>query len=199
MLVYTPLLIALAVAQAEGGGRTDSDRSARPAAGACIADADARDGICRAPAAEELTAEVAPELNVLQLPLETCSEDPLTGFYRNGRCATGADDRGIHVVCAEMTKAFLEFSRSRGNDLITAVPRYRFPGLKPGQRWCLCAARYAEAVRANVAPPVVLEATHAVALRSVSLQTLQRNTTVAPRRASDERSRSESESPRSNP
>ncbi|MEM7678965.1 MAG: DUF2237 domain-containing protein, partial [Myxococcota bacterium] len=84
------------------------------------------------------------------------------------------DDRGVHVVCAQMTAAFLNFSKRRGNDLMTPAPRYRFPGLKPGQRWCLCAARFAEAVAAGVAPPVVLDATHASALKTIAMKTLQK-------------------------
>ncbi len=93
-------------------------------------------------------------------PLETCSMNPLTGFYRTGCYETGADDRGMHVVCAEVTEAFLAFSASRGNDVRTPRPEYGFPGLNPGDRWCLCASRWQEALDAGVAPPVILAATH---------------------------------------
>ena len=96
--------------------------------------------------------------------LETCSTDPVTGFYRSGCCDTGEHDAGVHVVCAVMTEAFLQFSYARGNDLITPNSMYQFPGLKPGDRWCLCAMRWQEALQAGVAPPVVLKATHIGAL-----------------------------------
>jgi len=111
--------------------------------------------------------------NVLGTPLQTCCTDPVTGFYRNGRCDTGPEDRGTHVVCAIMTREFLEFSRSRGNDLITPIPAYDFPGLKPGDGWCLCALRWREALKAGVAPPVHLERTHSKALEYVSLEDLK--------------------------
>lgn len=110
--------------------------------------------------------------NVLGTELLDCSLDPLTGFFRDGRCRTGADDRGVHAVCARVTAEFLAFSRSRGNDLTTPVPAMRFPGLEPGDRWCLCAARWREALDAGVAPPVVLEATHVSALEFVDLADL---------------------------
>jgi uncharacterized protein (DUF2237 family) len=110
--------------------------------------------------------------NVLGEPLQTCCTSPMTGFYRTGRCDTGPGDDGIHVVCAQMTREFLQFSRSRGNDLSTPVPEYGFPGLKPGDRWCLCAARWKEAMEAGVAPPVVLAATHVSAIEFVSLEEL---------------------------
>jgi hypothetical protein len=112
--------------------------------------------------------------NVLGEPLQGCSQAPMTGFFRTGCCDTGPEDRGLHVVCAQVTAEFLAFSRRRGNDLITPVPAYRFPGLKPGDRWCLCAARWREALQAGVAPPVVLAATHERALEVVSLQDLKR-------------------------
>jgi hypothetical protein len=111
--------------------------------------------------------------NVVGTDLEPCSTDPLTGFYRDGDCRTGADDRGVHVVCARVTEEFLAFSRSRGNDLTTPVPAYRFPGLEPGDRWCLCASRWKEAHEAGVAPPVILEATHMSALEFVDRSTLE--------------------------
>ena len=113
--------------------------------------------------------------NVLGTELEPCSAEPLTGFYRDGCCRTGADDAGLHVVCARMTAAFLEFSRTRGNDLITPRPEFLFPGLQPGDQWCLCAARWQEALDAGVAPPVVLESTHISALEFVQLDDLMRH------------------------
>jgi len=96
----------------------------------------------------------------------------MTGFFRNGCCDTGAGDFGVHTVCAVMTPEFLLFSRSRGNDLITPHPEFGFPGLKPGDRWCLCAARWKEAFDAGFAPPVVLEATHMATLEFVDLEEL---------------------------
>ena len=111
--------------------------------------------------------------NVLGGPLQCCCTDPMTGFYRDGLCRTGAGDMGAHVVCAEMTADFLEFTKARGNDLSTPVPMYRFPGLKPGDRWCLCASRWKEAMDAGMAPKVALEATHASALEYVSLSDLK--------------------------
>ncbi len=111
-------------------------------------------------------------LNVFGQPLQPCSLEPLTGYYRDGCCATGPDDLGRHVVCAIMTAEFLEFSRARGNDLITPRPEYRFPGLQPGNRWCLCALRWKEALEAGVAPPVVLESTNEAALRYVRMEDL---------------------------
>jgi uncharacterized protein (DUF2237 family) len=112
--------------------------------------------------------------NVLGTPLRNCSTDPLTGFFRTGCCDTGADDLGVHVVCAEVTAEFLAFSASRGNDLSTPNPWFGFPGLRPGDRWCLCASRWKEALEAGVAPPVVLEATHMAALEFVDLDDLKR-------------------------
>jgi uncharacterized protein (DUF2237 family) len=112
-------------------------------------------------------------VNVLGGDLAPCSFRPLTGFYRDGYCRTGAGDAGVHVVCAVMTAEFLEFTRSRGNDLVTPQPQWMFPGLEPGDRWCLVAARWQEALEAGVAPPVVLEATHASALEFVSLTDLE--------------------------
>ncbi len=112
-------------------------------------------------------------LNVLGEPLQLCCSNPMTGFFRDGSCRTGPEDLGTHVVCARMTAAFLEFTRSRGNDLSTPRPEYQFPGLKPGDRWCLCALRWREACEAGVAPPVELGATHAKALEWVSLELLR--------------------------
>lgn len=114
-----------------------------------------------------------PALNVLGEPLVACSYDPLTGFYRDGCCHTDEHDHGTHVVCARMTQEFLDFSRARGNDLITPRPEYRFRGLKPGDRWCLCVSRWKEALDAGLAPPVVLACTHAKALEVVTLQELR--------------------------
>jgi hypothetical protein len=111
--------------------------------------------------------------NVLGEPLETCSERPKTGFTRSGSCETGPEDLGSHTVCAQVTRDFLEFSRGRGNDLGTPVPAFGFPGLKPGDRWCLCAARWQEALEAGVAPRVALRATHERALDVVSLADLK--------------------------
>lgn len=110
--------------------------------------------------------------NVLGGPLMACCFSPLTGYFRDGWCHTVADDRGSHVICAKVTREFLEFSRQRGNDLETPVPEYRFPGLKPGDRWCLCALRWREALVAGLAPPVVLESTHERALLFVTLEEL---------------------------
>jgi uncharacterized protein (DUF2237 family) len=111
--------------------------------------------------------------NVLGTDLEPCCFQPVTGFYRDGFCRTGADDEGVHTVCAEMTREFLEFSRAAGNDLITPVPEFHFPGLRPGDRWCLCVERWAEALAAGVAPPVILEACHMSAIEFVSLDDLK--------------------------
>jgi uncharacterized protein (DUF2237 family) len=111
--------------------------------------------------------------NVLGGELQSCGTDPMTGFYRDGCCETGAEDGGVHTVCAVVTAEFLEFSKEAGNDLMTPGPG--FPGLRPGDRWCLCASRWAEAREAGVAPPVVLEATHARTLEWVDLADLQRS------------------------
>ena len=115
-----------------------------------------------------------PDRNVLGGPLAVCSSAPTTGFFRDGCCNTGAEDVGIHVICARMTREFLDFERSRGNDLVTPVPEAQFPGLVPGDRWCLCASRWREALEAGVAPPIILEATHEEALAIVSLADLRR-------------------------
>ena len=111
--------------------------------------------------------------NVMGGELEPCSIDPVTGFFRNGCCETSHEDRGIHTVCAVMTAEFLAFSRSVGNDLSTPVPAFGFPGLKPGDRWCLCAPRWKEALDAGVAPPVVLAATHEETLAITPLGVLK--------------------------
>ncbi|MCU0708278.1 MAG: DUF2237 domain-containing protein [Pirellula sp.] len=111
--------------------------------------------------------------NVLGTVLQSCSVDPMTGFFRDGCCRSGAEDLGLHLVCAQVTDNFLEFSKRRGNDLITPVPEFHFPGLKAGDRWCLCVLRWREALEAGVAPPVVLEATHVSTLEFVDLEDLQ--------------------------
>ncbi len=111
--------------------------------------------------------------NVLGEVLELCSLKPLTGFTRNGQCETGPQDSGSHTVCAEVTREFLDYSRSKGNDLITPVPAFGFPGLRPGDRWCLCAARWREALEAGCAPRVALRCTHERALEVVSLDDLK--------------------------
>jgi uncharacterized protein (DUF2237 family) len=109
--------------------------------------------------------------NVLGTDLRCCCTYPLTGFYRDGYCRTGPGDTGLHTVCARMTEEFLDFSCSRGNDLV--IPHPNFPGLKEGDRWCLCVTRWKEALEAGVAPPVDLEATHSSALEFVNLEELQ--------------------------
>jgi uncharacterized protein len=111
--------------------------------------------------------------NVLGGALETCSVNPLTGFFRDGCCATGPHDHGSHTVCAIMTADFLQYSREQGNDLITPRPEYDFPGLKAGDRWCVCVSRWKEAFNAGVAPKVNLASTHEAALRVVRLEDLQ--------------------------
>ena len=115
------------------------------------------------------------EQNILSTPLRACSTDPMTGFYRDGYCRTGSNDRGVHVVCAEMTKEFLAYTKAQGNDLSSPSPQYGFPGLNPGDKWCLCAARWAEANTASVAPTVILEATSKSALTQIAFSTLKAN------------------------
>lgn len=111
--------------------------------------------------------------NVLGTPLVACSYAPLAGYLRDGCCQTLPDDSGLHVVCARVTQAFLDFSVAQGNDLVTPRPEYRFRGLKPGDRWCVCASRWKEAYDAGVAPPVVLESTHERALDIIDLDVLK--------------------------
>ena len=111
--------------------------------------------------------------NVLGGALEACSLAPRTGFYRDGCCNTGPEDAGLHVVCARVTRAFLEFAREQGNDLVTPAPQYAFPGLTPGDRWCVCVATWRQAYEAGVAPPVVLAATHEETLAVVPLAILK--------------------------
>jgi uncharacterized protein (DUF2237 family) len=122
-----------------------------------------------------LEKTVAESKNVLGGDLQTCSLNPKTGFFRDGDCRTGNEDVGTHVVCAQVTAEFLEFTKSRGNDLSTPVPEFDFPGLKPGDRWCLCALRWREAFEAGAAPRVVLMATHEAVLKYVDLADLKRH------------------------
>lgn len=112
--------------------------------------------------------------NVLGGPLQTCSDRPLTGFFRDGCCNTNDEDVGAHVVCVRVTQDFLEFSAARGNDLITPHPEFGFPGLQPGDRWCLCAMRWVEALKAGVAPRLVLAATHESMLEFAPLEELKK-------------------------
>ena len=112
-------------------------------------------------------------LNVLGLPLDTCSCDPMTGWYRDGSCNTDDSDRGSHTVCCVVTKDFLEFAKSQGNDLITPAPQFSFPGLKPGDSWCVCARTWLAALQAGLGCPIVLEATHQKALEVVSIELLE--------------------------
>ena len=113
--------------------------------------------------------------NVFGEPIEVCSLNPTTGFYRSGCCETGPEDVGVHTICVEVTKEFLAFSKARGNDLSTPRPEYGFPGLNPGDRWCLCAERWQEALAAGVAPRVVLAATHEATLEIAELADLKRH------------------------
>ncbi|MEO8387919.1 MAG: DUF2237 domain-containing protein [Polaromonas sp.] len=113
--------------------------------------------------------------NVLGTELVPCSYDPLTGYFRDGCCNTDASDAGSHLVCVRVTREFLAFSASRGNDLSTPQPAYRFAGLEPGHRWCLCANRWREALEAGMAPPVILESTHSKALEFVTLAQLEKH------------------------
>ncbi|MBL8889209.1 MAG: DUF2237 domain-containing protein [Planctomycetaceae bacterium] len=110
--------------------------------------------------------------NVLGTELEECSRDPLTGFFRDGKCNTCGEDTGMHTVCVVATAEFLEFSRLAGNDLSTPMPQYRFPGLQPGDRWCVCLPRWLEALDAGVAPKLVLKATHISAIEHIDLEVL---------------------------
>jgi uncharacterized protein (DUF2237 family) len=128
----------------------------------------------------------ADALNVFGRPLAPCSLEPRTGFFRDGCCRSDPEDRGLHVVCAVMTADFLTFSRARGNDLSTPMPEYDFPGLKPGDRWCLCALRWLEALQAGMAPDVVLESTHLNALGVVNLEQLRLYAVDAERPAPDD-------------
>ena len=124
-----------------------------------------------------MTTSAKTAKNVLGTELRPCCMDPMTGFYRNGRCDTGGDDFGLHIVCAKMTDEFLAFSADRGNDLSTSHPG--FPGLRPGDQWCLCVDRWKEALEAGAAPPVVLEATHMSTIEFVNLDDLKANAVLA--------------------
>lgn len=121
------------------------------------------------------------DTNVLGTPLQPCSLDPLTGFYRTGCCETGPDDLGAHLVCVQVNDLFLAFSRELGNDLSTPHPAWGFPGLKPGDRWCLCLARWQQALAAGVAPPIILEATHAKVLEVLPLALLREHALLTAR------------------
>jgi hypothetical protein len=119
------------------------------------------------------------QLNVLGGELVPCSLDPLTGYYRTGCCENHGDDPGVHVICCRVNAAFLEFSVSRGNDLVTPMPQYGFRGLQPGDQWCVCAPRWAEALEAGMACPVVLESCHISALEFVDLDDLRSHAVTA--------------------
>ena len=116
--------------------------------------------------------------NVLGTELQSCSTDPMTGFYRNGCCDTGPQDAGLHLICVEVTDEFLAFSKSVGNDLSTPIPEYQFPGLQEGDRWCLCAQRWSQALEAGMAPKVVLEATHISMLEFADLDVMREYSVV---------------------
>lgn len=120
-----------------------------------------------------MSSSASTQTNVLGTELQSCSFDPLTGYYRTGCCETRGDDPGAHVVCAVMTEEFLAFSQAAGNDLSTPMPQYGFAGLNPGDQWCLCASRWQEAFEAGAAPRVKLDATHMLALEYCSLTDLQ--------------------------
>ena len=117
--------------------------------------------------------EDPPQLNVFGEPLIACSRDPETGFFRDGHCHTCPEDLGCHAVCAQVTEEFLEYSKAAGNDLSTPVPEFGFPGLAPGDCWCVCAPRWKEAWQAGKAPPLILKATHQAALEFVSRSVLE--------------------------
>jgi uncharacterized protein (DUF2237 family) len=127
----------------------------------------------------------ATERNVLDGPLEPCGGDPITGFYRDGRCSCGEEDLGLHAVCAVVTAEFLEHQRAIGNDLTTPVPEYAFPGLRPGDRWCVVAVRWLQAYQDGVAAPVVLASTNARALEVIPLSVLREHSVDVPPDASD--------------
>lgn len=122
-----------------------------------------------------MTDAARSEQNVLGGALECCCTSPMTGFFRDGACRTGPQDLGSHTVCAQVTAEFLAFTRARGNDLSAPAPEFGFPGLRPGDRWCLCAVRWHEALQAGVAPPVMLMATHERALEVIDLDDLKRH------------------------
>jgi uncharacterized protein (DUF2237 family) len=116
--------------------------------------------------------------NVLGEKLQLCGDSPKTGYFRTGTCETGPQDQGSHVICAQVTETFLDFTKTMGNDLSTPSPMFGFPGLNPGDKWCLCALRWKEALKAGVAPPVVLAASHESALRYVSIENLKEHALV---------------------
>lgn len=118
---------------------------------------------------------MAEQKNVFGDKLESCSLSPMTGFYRDGCCNTGSNDLGLHVVCVEVNERFLEFSKLKGNDLSTPNPEFEFPGLQPGDRWCLCALRWKEALEAGAAPPVILSSTNQVVLEIIPLDDLKKH------------------------
>lgn len=132
-----------------------------------------------------MAIDIASARNVLGGPLRACSYAPITGFFRDGCCRTRRDDVGLHVVCVKVTADFLAFSATQGNDLSTPMPEARFPGLRPGDRWCLCASRWLEAYRAGKAPLVVLESTHEQALEVIPLEALKEHA-LPPSRPLDE-------------
>jgi hypothetical protein len=150
-------------------GAQDGDRGCALGIGQAARDACPADAAPAEATAKETTMT---ETNVLGGPLAPCCFAPKTGYYRDGLCRTGPTDTGRHVVCAQVTAEFLEFTRSRGNDLGSPAPDFDFPGLKPGDRWCLCVLRWREALEAGVAPPVLLESSHAGALRHVTREQL---------------------------
>ena len=121
------------------------------------------------------TIEIDDSINVYGDPLQPCSNDPVTGFFRDGCCNTNAQDVGSHTVCVEVTREFLEYSRFRGNDLSTPMPEFGFPGLNPGDRWCLCASRWLEAYQQNMAPRVFLTRTHIKALDIIPIEVLKQH------------------------
>lgn len=125
------------------------------------------------PMQERASRQLRGQRNVFGEPLTSCSEQPLIGFYRSGCCHTGPEDVGLHTDCVEVTADFLSFSKARGNDLSTPLPEFGFPGLKPGDRWCLCAARWREAFEAGKAPKVILRATHEATLELIELANLK--------------------------
>lgn len=127
------------------------------------------------PSSNPSVPQPSPAKNVLGSELQACCTAPMTGFFRDGFCHTGPMDRGLHVVCAQMTEGFLSYTKAQGNDLSTPQPMANFPGLKPGDCWCLCAARWKEALDDGIAPPVVLEATHEAALNYLTLEDLERH------------------------
>ena len=146
--------------------------------GIAIADWGVRFGTLRAASLwwkREQELGMDPATNVFGEPIESCSEDPMTGFFRDGCCNTSDEDVGRHTVCTRVTAEFLEFSRSRGNDLSTPREESGFSGLRPGDQWCLCAARWQEAFEASAAPRVVLRATHAATLKIVAMEHLKRH------------------------